>query len=139
MSFEKLHEKAIEEERFKQAESELISILQEIDEQKTFRLLGYSSLFQYAVAGLKISENEAYTLITVSRKSKQIPELKQAISIGKINTSQARRITAVITSKNQTEWIEKAATLSRRELEKEIVRIAPKEATPEKLTYSQSH
>jgi len=133
MSFEKLHEKAIEcVKNFKWAESDLISILQEIDEKKVFRILGYSSLYQYTTVALKLAENEAYTLITVSRKSREIPELKEAISSGKINTSQARRITAVLTPQNKTEWIGKAATLGQKELEKEV---APKEAVKEKMTY----
>lgn len=136
MSFEKLHERAIEcVKNFKRAESELISILQEIDDKKSFRLMGYSSLYQYATHALKLAENQAYVLITVARKAKQIPEIKQAISDGKINTSQARRITAVITQENKTEWIEKAATLGQKELEKEIARVAPKEAVKERMAY----
>jgi 5-methylcytosine-specific restriction endonuclease McrA len=97
--------------------------------------MGHSSLYQYATKALRLSENEAYTLITVSRKAKQIPELKEAIFSGKINTSQARRITAVITQENKTEWIGKAAILGQKELEKEIARVAPKEAVKEKMTY----
>lgn len=75
MSFEKLHERALELVRnFKRDEGELISLLQAIDEMKGFRRIGYTSLYQYAVSALKLGESHAYALITVSRKSKLIPE-----------------------------------------------------------------
>lgn len=136
MSHEQLHEKAIQCVRnFKKAESELISILQEIDNKKSFRFLGYASLFQYATVALKLAENQAYTLITVARKAKEIPELKEAISAGVLNSSNARRITSLITPENKDEWIKKAAQLSQRELEKEVAALAPKESVQEKMNY----
>jgi 5-methylcytosine-specific restriction endonuclease McrA len=131
-----LHERAVLIVRnLKRSESELISVLQEIDDEKVFRHLGFSSLYLYATKALGLPEGQAYSLITVSRKAKQIPELKQAVATGKINTSQARRITSVITQDNKTEWIEKAATLGQRELEKEIAKAAPSQAVREKMTY----
>jgi len=136
MTFDQLHQRALEcVKRFKSAESELISILQTIDENKGFRLMGYASLFAYATKALHLSEAHAYTLITVSRKAKEIPELKKAISEGVITTNQARRITSVITPENKTQWIDKAATLSQRELEKEIVKVAPEQAVRETMKY----
>lgn len=136
MTFDQLHQRAIEcVKNFKAAESELISILQRIDEKKGFRLLGYTSLFAYATKALQLSESHAYTLITVSRKASEIPELKKAISEGLITTNGARRIASVITQDSKDRWIEKAAVLTQRELEREIVRVAPEQAVKETMRF----
>ncbi|MBI4406199.1 MAG: HNH endonuclease [Deltaproteobacteria bacterium] len=134
MDFERLHQRAIEcVQQFKSAESELISILQQIDRGKGFRCLGYASLFEYSTKALGLSESHSYALITVCRKSNQVPQLKKAIEEGLINTSQARRITSVITPENQAEWIGKAASLNQKQLEREIIQSNPKEAVKEMI------
>jgi hypothetical protein len=136
---QKLHERALQcAKDFVRLESELIDVLQEIEDKKAFIYFGFISLFQYAVGSLKLSESRSYELISIARKSKQVPELKEAISQGTINTSQARRIVSVITPENQSEWIRMSSSLSQRELEKKIVEVNPKQAVKDKMTYIQS-
>jgi hypothetical protein len=65
--------------KFKRAEAGLISILQEVEESRLFLDLGITSLFQYAVKSLGLSEDVAFNFITVSRKAKQMPILQEAI------------------------------------------------------------
>ncbi len=137
-TIQQLHEKALQcAKDFLKLESELINILQELDDKKAFFHFGYTSLFQYAVSSLKLSEGQAYALISISRKSREVPELKEAISQGTLNSSQARRIVSVITPDNKNEWIAMSQTLSQRELEKKIVAERPKEAVRDKMTYLQ--
>jgi hypothetical protein len=136
MDFETLHKKAIEIARvFHTAESDLIDILQHIDEKKVFVRLGFSSLFDYATRALKLSEAHASNFITVARKSKTIPELKHAIRSGVLTVSKARKITPVLTTDNSTHWIELAKTLSKPKLEKEVARLKPQTLTPERARY----
>jgi len=130
------HRAIIATERYLQSELELIEILQQADQHKVFLDHGHSSLFQYVIETLKLSESVAYNLITVSRKSREIPELKQAIQSGSITLSNARKLSPVLTIENQSDWIQKASSLSARQLEKEIARVNPKLATPEKITYA---
>lgn len=133
---QQLHERALQcAKDFLRLESELIDVLQKIDDTKAFTYFGFTSLFQYAVGSLKLSESRAYELIAIARKSRQVPELKVAISQGTINTGQARRIVSVITPENQAEWIAMSSSLSQRELEKKIVEVKPKEAVKDKMTY----
>ena len=87
--------------------------------------MGYSSLFQYSVHYLKLSESQSWAFMTVARKSKEIPELKNQIAAGELSVSTARRIVPVIKESNQSEWIEKAKTLTKSELEKEVSKISP--------------
>ncbi len=131
-----LHNRALEAStRFRRAESELISILQEMDGHKEFPLLECTSLFDYALRVLKLSEANASNFITVARKSKAIPELKQAIDSGSLTVARARKITPVLTLENKSEWIALAQTLPKLELEKEVARVCPKAAVKERAEY----
>ena len=75
-----IHQKAVQAaQRFKKAESDLISVLQEVESSKMFFELGYTCLFQYVVQSLGLSESVAANFITVSRKAKEFPALQAAI------------------------------------------------------------
>ena len=131
---QKIHHQAIQcARRFHRAESELLSILQQVDAQKVFRHLGYASLYVYATQGLKLSESSAYAFITVSRRATEVPELKKAIDQGVLTVSKAKRITSVIRPDNQQAWIRKASSLSQKDLEREVVKENPKQAVHEGL------
>ena len=133
---EEIHSRAIEASRcYRKTEFELIELLQDVDHHRVYLQKGYSSLFQYVVQALGLSESVAYNLIAVSRKAGEVPGLKLAVQSGSITLSNARKITPLITNANQSEWLEKASTLSQRQLEKEIVKTHPRSATPEKVKY----
>jgi hypothetical protein len=125
-SFQEIHQKALEAaQKFKKAEADLISILQEVESSKTFFELGYTSLFHYVVQSLGLSESVAANFITVSRKAKEFPALQSAIDEGKITVSKARKVTAVLTLENQEEWVNKAVALPQKKLEEQVASIAP--------------
>src|SRR5947208_1705915 len=91
-----VHTRALEIVRqYKKVESELLDILQKIDETKVFLKLGYTSLFDYSVKALGLTESVAYGFISVARKSRAIPQLKEAISRGDLTVSKATKITSV--------------------------------------------
>jgi 5-methylcytosine-specific restriction endonuclease McrA len=125
-SFQEIHQKAVQAaQRFKKAEADLISVLQEIESSKTFFKLGYTSLFQYVVQSLQLSESVASNFITVSRKAKEFSALQAAIDEGKITVSKARKVTAVLTPENQKEWVDKAVELPQKKLEEQVAIVAP--------------
>jgi hypothetical protein len=131
-----LHEKAIHlSKEFKRVEADLVDVLQKIDEQKIFRKMGFASLFDYATKGLVLSESVAYGLITVSRKSREIPELKTAVAQGELSLSQAKRITSVLKKENAPELIEKAKAMTQREIEKVVATLNPKAAIGERTRF----
>ncbi len=104
----------------------MIEVLQKIDHHKIYRYMGFKSLFQYAVYGLKLSENRAYNFILISRKASKIDRFQQALRESEISLSQARRLSAVVTKTNSEEWIKKAKTLSQRGLERAVAKENPK-------------
>jgi 5-methylcytosine-specific restriction endonuclease McrA len=119
--------------QYKNQEAQLIDRLQEVDAQKVYEHLGVTSLFSYCVEILKLSEDRAYALIRVARKSLEVPELKAAVSQGELSVAAAKRIAAVITPENKAEWIEKAKELKQRELDKAIADIAPATKVTERV------
>ena len=131
-----IHEKALElSRRYKKTESELIEILEQVENHKVYLHQGHSSLFQYGVQSLELSESVVYNLIAVMRKTKEVPALRTEIQNGNITLSNARKIAPVITPENQDEWLKKASELSQRELEKEVIKIRPQSAVAEKASY----
>lgn len=133
---DRLHEQALETaNRYKHAEANLIEILQQIEEHRVHLKKGHPSLFQYVISELDLSESVAYNLISVSRKAREVPALAVEILKGVITLSNARKIVPVLNPQNQAIWLEKARTLSQRQLEKEIVKVRPESATPEKASY----
>lgn len=134
--FERIHLKARDIcRRYQKCAGELLEILDEADQHKIFLHRQYSSLIQYCILDLGLSESIAYNLTTVMRKSREVPALRAAVTAGTISLSNARKITPVLTSANQNQWLEKATTLSQRELEKEVVKIRPELAVKELTRY----
>ncbi len=126
-----IHKKALNAARtFQEAQNTLLDLLGQMDDLKGFIHLGYTSLFTYATEGLKLSEYQAMTLIQIARKSKEIPELKEKVKSGSITLSNAKQIAVVVTKENAQEWLEKAKTLSKRELEREVARVKPETMLP---------
>jgi hypothetical protein len=120
-----LHEKAkAAANEYQNCEIKLIRILKEIDTSKVFLKMGYSSLFTYITEALNLSEAVAYNLSTVVRKSKEVPELQRAIENG-LALSKARKIVPVLTKENSSIWLEKAKTLPKADLEREVAAVSP--------------
>lgn len=131
-----LHNKAITlATEYRRAERELIDVLGKIDQMRGYRKIGFRSLYEYATSALKLSESVAYTLITLARKSREIPELKTKIEAQAIPITQARLIAPILNQSNQDEWIAKAETLSKRALEKEIKKTFPEKCVRETSRY----
>ncbi len=121
--------------RYKTSEIDLIDVLQKVDRHKVYHALMYRSLFHYATSGLGLAEEIAYAFINVSRKAKEIPELREEIRKGTVSVTKAKRLTAVINSKNQAHWLELAKTCSKQKLEREIALASPIHAVVDRLTY----
>jgi hypothetical protein len=135
-NFQSLHKQALEiATSYRRAESELISILQKIDECRGFREMGYKSLFDYSTQALKLSESVTFNLIAIARKSKEVPKLQEMIQDQTVSISNARMITPVLNLENQEKWLSAAASLSKRQLEKEIAKAHPEAQVREQSRY----
>lgn len=118
--------------RYLLAEAELLSAIVDCDKLKIFEKFGETYLTPYCVKYLKLSEEVAAMFVRVARKSLQVPELETAVQDG-LQMTKAKTIAAVITPENQEEWIEKAQTLSKENLEREVAAANPSAPKPEKV------
>jgi len=105
-------------------ESQLVSLLMEIDRLQLYRLLGCASLFTYVVSMLGFTEGAAYQLITVTRKAKDIALLKTALEEQRLSVAKASRIASVLSAENASELIEFASRHTSRETDLEVARRA---------------
>jgi hypothetical protein len=136
MSFTVLHERAIQiSKAYLKAESDLITVLQQIDDCKGYRELGHKSLFDYATQALGLSESVSYNLITIARKSREVPKLQEMIRDQSVSISNARMIAPILTSQNQDKWLAAAASMSKRGLEREIAKEHPKSLVQEQTRF----
>jgi len=120
-----LHEKALVLSReHRRVESQLVSLLMEIDRLQLYRLLGCASLFTYVVSMLGFTEGAAYQLITVTRKAKDIATLKAALEEQRLSVAKASRIVSVLSAENASELIEFASRHTSRETDLEVARRA---------------
>jgi len=120
-----LHEKALVLSReHRWVESQLVSLLMEIDRLQLYRLLGCASLFTYVVSMLGFSEGAAYQLITVTRKAKDVAALKAALEEQRLTVAKASRIVSVLSVENASELIDFASRHTSRETDLEVARRA---------------
>ena len=101
-------------------EARLIDHLQRAERIKLPQHRGQTSLFRYVVDELGYSESVAYNLITVARKAREIPAMKEEIRKGNLSVSKLRKVCPVINKENQGKWIEDAKTNNTRELEMKV-------------------
>jgi hypothetical protein len=131
-----VHERAVQRaQRFLVSHADLLESIIEVDQHKLYEKFGLNFLTTYCVKHLGLDESMAGVLVRVARKSQAVPELKLAILDGQVSISNARAISSVITRENQAEWIEKAKTLSKHKLEREVATVSPAKAKPEKARF----
>ncbi len=136
MSSTEIDEKAVRSaKKFLRSEVDLLVNVERVDEARVWERLTYTSLFNYCTKRLRLSEATASAVISVARKSKAVPELREAVIDGVLSVSQAKRIVSVIDPANAKAWVEKASTLKQRDLEREVASTLPGPAQEERLKY----
>ena len=123
-NLEQLHNKIIYlAKEHRKTEARLIDELQRAEETRLFLHRGHPSLFRYVCDELGFSEAMTSNLITVARKAKEIPQLKEEIRQGNLSVSKLRKVCPVIDEKNQGQWIKAAKTNSQKELELKVASV----------------
>src|SRR4051812_26776744 len=126
MSHQELHARALGLAKvYRETDASLLTVLSEMQEKRAFYELGYTGIFEYCLSALKLSEAQAYYFKKVTRKALEVPALKLAMQEGTLTLAVARHIEPVITRQNSAEWLDKANTLTIRELEREVRRANP--------------
>ncbi len=108
---------SMNEERKTQAK--FLSYLAEVDLRKLF-LPQYSSLFQFCVKELGLSEASTCKRIQVARLSRQYPEILEKIAAGKLTMTNASLLAPQVTQENHQELFAEAEGKSKYELQKTL-------------------
>ena len=125
--FKKIHEHAKDAiSGYLHHEGQLLLALIEVDKQKIYQCFGYKHLTPYC-RKLGLSEDVAAVFVRVVRKSIEIPELAQAVITGDIQITKAKTIASVITKENKYEWISRASSESKFELEEAVIKASGRE------------
>lgn len=119
----------------KNSELHLIKTLQIIEDHMVHRWCGYNSLFEYGVHCLQLSRSQSYMYVSLAKATRKYKKLEKALNDNTLTPSKAARVLSVINIKNEQEWITKASTLPKAQLEKEIVKLNPKKVCGEHSRY----
>ncbi len=121
---------------------EIISLLEEVSSRRLYLKRGFGSLIEYCIKELNYSESSAYRRISAMRVAQEVPEVKEALSSGKLNLVNVARAQTVFQkeakSKNALSIFEKSKVLetlenqSSRQAEKILLELSPSPLPKEK-------
>jgi hypothetical protein len=97
----------------------LLVHLGEVDARGLFRDLGFSSMFDYAVQALHMSESEAALRIRAARLGREFPSALAMVARGELHMTALRLLAPVLTASN-LELLEQARFKSKLEIQKLI-------------------
>ena len=92
----------------------------EVQRRGLHRLLGHASLQLYATVGLGFSDNRYGLFKRLADDLDRLPVLREAVASGAIGWTKARQVARVATVETSAEWVARAATTGRRELEMQV-------------------
>ena len=98
------------------ATAQLIAHLAELDARRLYLGAGFSSLFVYCTAALRLSEAEAYNRIEAARAARRFPVIFGLLQDGSVNLTTIRLLAPHLTAENHEELLAGASGGSRREV-----------------------
>ena len=102
--------------------------LLEIEERGLHKKRWFSSISDYALELIGIKPRKAQYLVFIASRLEKLPLIRAAFDSGELSWTKAREITGVATPETEAEWLEKARTLSNRDLEREARRHAGRDS-----------
>ncbi len=110
----------------RRVESVLVAHIAEVDARRLYAREASSSMFQYCVDVLHLSEAEAYLRIAAARASRRHPALLTMLDDGRLHLSGIAVLAPHLTDTNCEELLARATHKSKRELLVLVAEIAPK-------------
>ena len=102
------------------AQHQLAVLLAEMADGGFFRLLGYTSVENYADVVLELNFRLTRDLVRIGRSLTELPALNAALAAGEVDFSKAREIVRVATPETDSLWTEYAKFASSREIERHV-------------------
>ena len=108
----------------------VVAGLAEFDARRLWLPLGYSSLFNYCVQCLKLTEDAACSRIDAARASRKFPRLLEGLLSGDLSLTAARMLAPHLNVENHIQVLEQARHKTKREIEVLLARLNPKPPVP---------
>ncbi|HSC89525.1 MAG TPA: HNH endonuclease signature motif containing protein [Polyangiaceae bacterium] len=119
-----------------QQRSTMAAIIEHLVEMERRRLhlrLGYSSLYEYCLKALQLSEDEAYRRMTCSRLAARHPEIIGKLARGELSLTTVTMLKPHWSAESAAELLEMAAGVSKRQLEKRLAARFPERPRPDAI------
>jgi hypothetical protein len=110
--------------------ADVIAYLAEVEERRIHLELACSSMFDFCLKKLGMSDGEAFRRIAAARLVRRFPGVLDAIASGIVNLSSIVLLRDYFTEDNVEHLLEQAGGKSKREVEQLIARLAPKADVP---------
>ncbi|HSC86491.1 MAG TPA: HNH endonuclease signature motif containing protein [Polyangiaceae bacterium] len=119
-----------------QQRSTMAAVIERLVEMERRRLhlrLGYSSLYEYCIKALRLSEDEAYRRMTCARLAARHPEIVAKLARGELSLTTVTMLKPHWSAESAAELLEMAAGASKRMLEKRLAARFPERPRPDVL------
>ena len=111
----------------------LLAHLAEVDARMLYRPLAYSTMHEYCVAALHMSEDVAYKRCRAARAARRFPQLFDAIADGRLHVSGVAVLAPHVTSENVDALIAEATHRRKLDIEMIAARLSPRPDAPDAL------
>jgi 5-methylcytosine-specific restriction endonuclease McrA len=111
----------------------LVVYLAEIEHRRLHLLAGFSSMFDFCVKALHLSEGEAFRRLAAARLGRQFPVIHSLIASGEVHLSALALLRPHLTEENHTDLLEAVRGKSKREVDMLLATRFPRRDEPARM------
>jgi hypothetical protein len=111
----------------------LLVHLGEVEARKLYLERGYSSMYDYCMTALGMSEAETYLRLLAAKTGKRLPLVLERLAEGGLHLTAIKLLAPLLTEENHVALLDRARGMSKRQLEVLVAEVAPKGDVPERL------
>jgi hypothetical protein len=111
----------------------LLAHLAEVEARKLYRPAAYSTMHEYCVGALHLSDDSAYKRLRAARAARRFPQLLDAIADGRLHVSGVVVLAPHLTDENVDRLVEEATHRRKMEIEIIVARLAPRPDVPDRV------
>lgn len=112
---------------------ELLLHLAELDERKLYLSHAYPSMFAFCVEELGLSADVAFNRIGIARLLRELPAVLDYVRSGQVHLTGLRVLAPHLTRENHVALLSEATGRSKRAIEEQMARLAPKPSVPDSV------
>jgi hypothetical protein len=110
----------------RRAVAQVLAHLAEVEARKLHLRIGCSSLYDYCLRHLALSEGEAFRRMTGARVARRFPRILRMIENGDLHLSALCALRDCLTAQNHEQLLSEASGKTKRQVEELVVRLRPK-------------